>query len=356
MVIYTCNIAGPYHIENDLPCQDSFAVFQNDDFSILAVADGLGSEKHADIGADVAAKTAVAYCSDHVRVTEEMPFEEIKKIMNNGLVNAYKAVLTRSSQDGNDSDQYDTTLCLAIYDGKCLYYAQSGDSGLVALLENGEYYRVTSQQRDEEGRVFPLCCGPEKWEFGVVNASVSGFMLMTDGVFDQVCPKLLRHCDIDINIPIAAKFIDHFDCTEKDVPELQTAVHEYLEKFPRYLIDDDKTVVVLINPDRIPAKKEDAYYAIPDWQTLHDEAEKKLQEDAHSVCDAEGGGGNVDKTNKNEKAKEDSETAIEETKEPVIDVQIPTKNNSSVSGFDRRLSLISIIGIGLLYLIVLFIK
>ncbi len=276
MVIYKSNMAGPYHVENDLPCQDSFAIFHNDVFSVLAVADGLGSELYSDVGASVTAQTAVEYCSEHI--IEGMGSAEIKKVMNNALVSAYKAVLTRAADDGNDPDEYDTTLCLAIYDGEHLYFAQSGDSGLVALLENGEYHRVTTQQRDEEGRVFPLCWGPEKWEFGYVDSPVSAFMLMTDGVFEQICPKLMRKREIEINIPLARRFLDRFDCTEEDVPDLEKAVHEYLEHYPRHLLDDDKTVVVLINPERRPAQKDETYYAIPDWKAMRDEAEKRLFE------------------------------------------------------------------------------
>lgn len=274
MIIYKSNMAGPYHTESGLPCQDSFAIYQDENYSILAVADGLGSELYSDVGAAVAVHTAVEYCSKHIAVG--MQFDGIKKVMNNALVNAYRAVLTRAVEDGNDSDEYDSTLCLAIYDGEHLFFAQSGDSGLVALLENGEYYRVTTQQRDEEGRVFPLCWGPEKWEIGYVDSPVSAFMLMTDGVFEQICPKQMRKRDIEINIPLARRFLDRFDCTKNDVPELEKAVYEYLEHFPRHLLDDDKTVVVLVNPKRRPDEKDEAYYAIPDWKAMRDEAEMKL--------------------------------------------------------------------------------
>lgn len=276
MIIYKCNMAGPYHIESGLPCQDSFAVYQDENYSVLAVTDGLGSELYSDVGASIAAETVVEYCSKHLTIG--MQFEDIRKVMNNALVNAYKSVLTRAAEDGNDSDEYDSTLCLAVYDGEHLFFAQSGDSGLVALLENGEYFRVTTQQRDDEGRVFPLCWGPQKWEFGYVNSPVSAFMLMTDGVFEQICPKLMRNRDIEVNIPLARKFLDHFDCVENDVIALEKAAYEYLEHYPRHLIDDDKTVVVLINSERKPAEKEESYYAIPNWKAMREEAERKLFE------------------------------------------------------------------------------
>lgn len=278
MIVYKSNMAGPYHVESGLPCQDSFAIHQDENYSVLAVTDGLGSELYSDVGASVAAQTAVAYCSEHLMVG--MQFDDIKKVMNNALVTAYKAVLTRAAEENNDSNEYDTTICLAVYDGEHLYYAQAGDSGLVALLETGDYYRVTTQQRDEELRVFPLCWGPEKWEFGCVDSPVSAFMLMTDGVFEQICPPLMRESDIDVNVPLARRFLDRFDCTQDDVPELEKAVRKYLEHYPRHLLDDDKTVVVLINSARKPKEKEEAYYAIPDWKLLRENAEKKLLEDS----------------------------------------------------------------------------
>lgn len=275
IISYKANMAGPYHIETGLPCQDSFAIKEGrDSYIIAAVADGLGSELYSDIGSAVAASTAVDYCAE--RISEGMSFDEIKKIMNNAMVHAYKAVLTRAEQDTNDPDEYDTTLCLCAYNGEHLYYGQSGDSGMVVLLQSGEYRRVTTQQRDEDGCVFPLCWGPEKWEFGYLENSVSSVMLMTDGVFEQVCPPVMRGKEIDINIPLARKFMDRFDCNEELVTALESAAYRYLENYPRNLLDDDKTVVVIINTANPAKVMPETYYAVPNWKALREEAEKKL--------------------------------------------------------------------------------
>lgn len=126
--------------------------------------------------------------------------------MNNAFVYAYKAVLQAAADAGNSEDEYDTTLCLAIMKEDHVFYGQSGDSGMVALLEDGHYMKVTEQQRDEDGNVFPLCWGPDKWVFGEVTDSVSAIMLMTDGIFEEICPPDLRNRDINVNIPLAQKF------------------------------------------------------------------------------------------------------------------------------------------------------
>jgi len=76
IISYKANMAGPYHIEAGLPCQDSFAIKKGSgSYIIAAVADGLGSELYSDIGSAVAASTAVDYCAE--RISEGMSFDDI---------------------------------------------------------------------------------------------------------------------------------------------------------------------------------------------------------------------------------------------------------------------------------------
>lgn len=274
IVSYKVNMAGPYHEKEGIPCQDSLAIKEGKDgYYIAAVADGLGSELYSDIGSYVAVHRGVDYCAENIE--KGMSFGEIKKIMNNAFVYAYKAVLERADADKNSPDEYDTTLCLVVYDGQTAYYAQSGDSGLVVLLQNGEYCRVTSQQRDDEGRVFPLCWGPEKWEFGYVDQPVSGLMLMTDGVFEQICPPVMKNHKVDINIPLAEKFLNRFDC-EEVIDSVEEAAYKYLKNYPESHLDDDKTVIVLMNTDLLPERRNDTYYQSPDWETIRMEIESVI--------------------------------------------------------------------------------
>ncbi|MBR6874128.1 MAG: protein phosphatase 2C domain-containing protein [Ruminococcus sp.] len=275
IINYSNSMAGPYHIDKGLPCQDSRCFKEGKDgIVIAAVADGLGSMKFSEIGSKVACETAVEYCASHIEA--EPDADAIKKHMNNAFVEAYRAVLVRADDDGNSRDEYDTTLCLAAYfpKQKKLFYGQSGDSGLVALLEDGRYIRVTDQQRDEDGCVYPLCFGPEMWVFGQVDGSVASFMLMTDGVFEQVCPALLHREETDVNVRLARMFLDRSEVTAETVGQLEAASQKFLENYPRKLLDDDKTVLTVINTDVKPAVREEAYYKAPDWEKLREKAKQ----------------------------------------------------------------------------------
>lgn len=287
---YTANMAGPYHIDNGIPCQDSCYIKRDDNGVVFAsAADGLGSELHSDDGSRIASQMSCDFCMEHYK--SGMPFSDVKKIMNNAFVNAYKAVLEAAQAAGNSSDEYDTTLCMVIFDDGHVFYGQSGDSGILALMKSGEYVPLTTQQRDEDGYVFPLCSGPSMWVFGEVDAPVSSVMLMTDGVWEQICPPLLRNHDVKINVALACKFMDRQETSLKSVKALEEAAGRYLENYPRRLLDDDKTIVVIYNPLQ-PAKKMPAdYYKAPDWAALQEAANANIYagpDASDNTCESNG--------------------------------------------------------------------
>ena len=52
------SVIGDAHVRTGLPCQDAFRAIVRDDLVVIAVADGLGSAAHADLGAATAAEAA----------------------------------------------------------------------------------------------------------------------------------------------------------------------------------------------------------------------------------------------------------------------------------------------------------
>lgn len=280
IVLYKTRCAGPYHIKNNIPCQDSYAYkLLENGYIVSAVADGLGSCKHSDIGSKVAVDSAVDVCSG--KLEAGMSDEEIIDIMKLAYMVADANVSTTAEKAGNSYDDYDTTLCLAIYNGINLYYGQAGDSGLVALTDTGEYIPVTSQQRDQDGAVFPLCFGLNYWEFGKVERNILGYALMTDGIWGKLVPPLLKDEDVRINVPLAEKMINYFEIEEGEINDLEKMMADYWENCPENYIDDDKTSLCVINTNLMPSRRSEDYYKEPDWAALrekaHKEREKKIQ-------------------------------------------------------------------------------
>ena len=265
----TANMAGPYHIKNNIVCQDSYCVKKtNENITIAAVADGLGSEKFSDIGSKIAAKVAVEHCISNYN--SNLSEDEVKKLMNNAFVYGYKSILEEAESADEDEDEYDTTLSLVIFDNSKLYYGQSGDSGIVALLDTGEYIKLSDEQNDEYGNVYPLCSGPNVWQFGKAEGNVVSVMLMTDGVLKRICPKILKYDErnININVPFAESFMRRDETSDETVELFQTSLREFLEKYPEEKIDDDKTVIIIFNDDVNARYMDDEYYKFPDWDKL----------------------------------------------------------------------------------------
>lgn len=264
---FSACVTGPGHIAEGKPCQDARFIKEREGGVVVgAVADGLGSMKFSDIGSDIASREAATYCADHY--SPEMTEDDVKKLMRTAFVHAYKAVLTKAVEMRKSSDLFDTTLCLAIYDGKTVWYGHAGDSGLVVRFADGHYEPVTVQQRDEDGGVYPLCCGPDYWEFGKVEGSVSVVMLMTDGVWEQVCHPYLRHEEVKVNTAFVKPFMEQIVAEAEEVAQVEQKCNDYLERCPSKYINDDKTVVVLYNLDNPAAEMPDSYYQEPDWELL----------------------------------------------------------------------------------------
>lgn len=274
---YKVNIPGPYHIKNGIPCQDAYCIGETlDGVIVAAVADGLGSETHSDKGAKIASSFAVSFCKENYK--SDMIEQEVISLLKIAYTKAYELVVKTSISEGNDVDQYDCTLCTVIYDGQTLYYGHSGDSGLIVGSNDGAYHKITEQQRDEDNNVYPLCFGPEYWEFGKVNEKVVSVMLMTDGVWEHACPPILKNEQQQINIGFVDMFLNHFGLDDSETRSLEREANRYMKNFSQKRLDDDKTIVVIINSDAIPSRREASYYAPPDWVELTKKRDKRINE------------------------------------------------------------------------------
>ena len=271
---YGARLPGPYHIKNDIVCQDYFEINKvGKEACIAAVADGLGSAKYSDEGSKIAATEAVKLCSSHINA--QTTDEEILNIIRSSFYAAQRAIEQESRSKDRPVELYDTTLTLAILIGETLYFGHSGDSGMIALATDGRYIAVTKQQRDEEGRVFPLFFS-DKWEFGIFEHRVASVLLATDGMFEVFFPMYIKNDPVNIHVSLAEFFMNNKTLRIQKVgeQELSEGMSKFMENIPEHQVDDDKTIVTLINTRIKPKRQPKEYYAEPDWAELkrqHDE-------------------------------------------------------------------------------------
>ena len=267
---------GTYHVKKNIVCQDAHRIVKcSDSCVIAAVADGLGSEEHSDIASKLAVEMSADYCAEQLGSVRTD--DQILELICDSFTLAQQRIEKTAEHNGHELDQYDTTLSLAILKGDVLYYGHSGDSGIVALTVSGLYQKVTEQQRDEEGRVFPLYFGDEKWVFAKYSEPVASVFLATDGMLETLFPIYLRNEPVSIYVALARYFMDAEVLRIAEIGEeaVQEKIGAFIDSIPDAQVNDDKTVAVLVNPDVEVTPQTPEYYAEPDWVELkrrHDEA------------------------------------------------------------------------------------
>ena len=295
-MLYLCGATqqGRYHAKKNQVCQDAYQWARcSDRLAVAAVADGLGSELHAEIASRLAADLSVQYCAE--RVKESTPDEEVLHIIHEAFSLAQDRIEETARQNGHDLDQYDTTLSLVVFREGRVYYGHSGDGGIIAYTQSGLYKLLTTQQRDQEGRVFPLFFREEKWVFGRAEEKIASVLLATDGILKLFFPVYIRHQPVSIYVALARFWMDRdaLDIEKRGEAEVQRELEGWMESLSEEQVDDDKTMVILVDSEASVTLQPAAYYQEPDWTALIQAYREEWEREAYPHLYQKQGGGQV---------------------------------------------------------------
>lgn len=286
---YNFSETGTSHLAKNPPvvCQDANKVIRLENgWVIAAIADGLGSAKYSDIGAQTAVDTSTQFLEENCKLIKQWNEKFLEATLLLSYYVTQKTIEKRANSDGNPLNDYDTTLSIIIYDGKRVAYGHSGDGGILTLNEFGTFKQLTTVQKGEGAHndVYPLRSGINHWAFGFSDEDpVCSVLLATDGMYDKFCPTILTISPklnpiyinavrwlMDRNIsPINGfKTDDDFSNYKEDL------IKRINSLFPE--VTDDKTVVVCINTEIFPKEKDAEYYADPDFKGLYNEQHQRL--------------------------------------------------------------------------------
>ena len=266
---------GAVHEKEGTPCQDALHYLLLDNIQIAGVADGIGSESHSDMASEIAVSCAVEECGKNIQ--PGMNDNEIIDSVKASFITAKYAVEDEADRLGYNYNECDTTLSLAVYINGYLYYGQSGDSGIIALSEDGYCVKITEQQRDEKKRVFPLFF-TDHWVFGKAEGRFVSVLLATDGILETFFPEILAKEPETLYISHIMRFLDkdRLCIIEKGEETVQKEAQVFIDNIPAYLVDDDITLVALINTDIPMTPQPPVYYQTPDFDNLRLKREKEL--------------------------------------------------------------------------------
>jgi len=280
-VIYSYGITeqGTYHVKKNIPCQDYHHIVKCGDNTIVtSVADGLGSMKYSDIGSKLAATISANYCAEKIALLNNV--NDVLGIIKVSFELAQSSIEKEAKNNGHSIDLYDTTLTLAVVHDNTLYYGHSGDSGIIALTVEGLYKQVTEQQRDEDDRVFSLFF-KDRWVFQRFEQKVCSVLLATDGMLETFFPIYIKKELVNIHVTLAQFFMDNGALRIDELGEdaVKVRIGDFIRSIPDEQVNDDKTLVTLVNPSVKSKRQPDDYYKEPNWVELkkkYDEEKKRL--------------------------------------------------------------------------------
>lgn len=315
---YAFSMVGKSHIEKGICCQDNHKVKRLENgWYIGAIADGVGSAKNSQIGSKIATETVVEMCD------ELMPWDyntiSIKSMMRTAYNYAYKKIMREAEKTGNPIESYDTTLSMVIYDGHKIIYGHSGDGAIIGMNSFGNFVEITKPQKGPDGvTVVPLRAGYTQWKIDTYEEDLAAVLLVTDGMRDILCHYLLMAEESKEKIytplvsffadPIGVKVTDNSNCElKKKIEDFLTADEKgdseafysrlteiYKKRVPNTYneiinsikennypiglmqsVQDDKTVVGLINTELLVDNREASFYGEPDWNMLQEAWNRK---------------------------------------------------------------------------------
>lgn len=281
---YRMSLQGFSHIQRNIPCQDANNIKNlSNGWVVAAIADGVGSAVHSEIGSKIAVEISINFIEQHIKNVQwnEQVLEALITLSFNEVL---LKIQEQSKKDNYPIEDYDTTLSLIIYNGKYVIYGHCGDGGIIVLPKYGDYILLSTIQKGEEfNEVYPL--RNKEWNFGHTNEEVVSVLLATDGVFDGLFCSTKKNeegeralinynCDLFMNNKkLNPKITD--ETTAKKIQEdcISLFTGDKLKK-----ITDDKTLLVVINTE---SEAEDKEYTKPDFTKKEEEQDSwtKAQEE-----------------------------------------------------------------------------
>lgn len=223
------------------------------EYVVAAVADGLGSEAHSDIGAHAAVNTAVSTMCELIgtwcATGDSALAISMPRFIEQSMIKANNAVVKKAASMELPANEFDATLVIAVYDGDQLFYGSAGDSGVIAKTDAG-FELVTRPSRVGEAGTYPLYC-KDKWQIGACG-HVRGFLLATDGILELLVPEFdnekLKEKAVHLFMAAGHKPVDASGIDAALEKRVENVVHRIQGNRYTY---DDATVVVALDWDHV---------------------------------------------------------------------------------------------------------
>ena len=244
--VFGSSVIGPMHLQREIPCQDACAYAASGaDVIVIAVADGLGSAAKSDVGASLAAASALRFCMTALESRSDED-RRLEHVVRSAAAHAREELERHAREESCDLRDLGCTLIVAIATGQRFAVAHIGDGAVVGEID-GVLSLISSPGESEyTNEVVPLTS--REWQDSLRITSgesvVRGIAVFTDG-----CQRAALRKGEDALVPFERFFTPVFNYarTVSDVAAGASEIAELLGS-PKLCehSDDDKTLVVAV--------------------------------------------------------------------------------------------------------------
>lgn len=232
---FGCSVTGPGNLKRKSPCQDAWASrswidAEGETISAIAIADGMGSKSHADVGA----KAAVSVALQAARRWGQNSY------LNTGWLTRWIEAEWRHAIGELNPRECCTTCLLAVHSPKKgLIIGGLGD-GLAIFTENSKIELTMSGRRENDFGNQSLALGaPHRvvdWQFKeIINLPEKWMVILaTDGISDDLDPTKM------------SSFTEWMESL-KTLKQPGASLRRSFQNWPTKGHTDDKTIATLFN-------------------------------------------------------------------------------------------------------------
>lgn len=293
---FAMSLQGASHLRVDppVPCQDysDIRYLEEEKLLIAAIADGVGSCKLSHWGAYTAVQSVLDSVELRLRglsngnqIVLDAKNDELKNSLKTIMVESFDDALSAVENCADNANPPQTvfslqsTLTLAIYDGRTLFHGHVGDDGIVVQSEDGQVVLATKRLKGEEASsVYPLQSGKSHWAFGL-SVGVTAFVMATDGVLDAFVMNHNDYFAVNYNNGIFYSFMEEavYKMAENTPDAAKRALKQYYDYLMsdgyRSKVTDDLTMVCVVSTNGIQIGKHPEFN-IQIWRTIEEESNK----------------------------------------------------------------------------------
>lgn len=231
-------VQGRRHFKKDIPCQDKYHLYSQDQFECISLADGAGSYKYSEIGAEITTQRICKYLEKYF----DFIWESDVSLAKRGIIHSLRTSIGKEAQKRNcNLDDFSSTLLFVCVKNDKFICGHLGD-GIIGILKDKNLIIISPPDTGEfANETYFITSVDYQTKFKLFKGkieNIEGFVIMSDGASNSFLDKA--------NFVLAPILIDIFDWLKFYSPsKVSKALKKNFKNVIRLKTTDDCSIALM---------------------------------------------------------------------------------------------------------------